>query len=261
MILCEIRHVSRIFIDFPKSTMNIHDFKRSTSVFIDIFVTSVFVGDQRTQFTCFHSWCDNIDDHRWLSGHSTSEIQSHQNLQDHPWCPLFDMHDHWLFDVITLQRKLDSCLCGSISFYWYSRASARQLYKTCSTHLSRRRVRGWQWPVINSRFELGSTQNIDQALNSIKKYRKDRKNEGTPQTTSLGDRFERISRRSCSTAPSTDCPSTLAEYFSTQTGFAWSSRWFQQRSGSRCIIGRRETNCLSSLFILSDCAWNRQIQS
>ena len=25
MILCEIRHVSRIFIDFPKSTMNVHD--------------------------------------------------------------------------------------------------------------------------------------------------------------------------------------------------------------------------------------------
>ena len=112
MILCEIRHVSRIFIDFPKSPMNIHDFKRSTSVFIDIFVTSMFTGDQRTQFTCFHPWCDNIDDHRWLSGYITRENQCHQNLQDHPWYPLFVMHDHWLFDVITLKRKLDFCSCG-----------------------------------------------------------------------------------------------------------------------------------------------------
>ena len=90
--------------------------------------------------------------------------------------------------------------------------------------MSRRRVKGWQWPVIHSRFELRSTQSTDQASNAIKKYRKDRENEGTSQTTSLGDRFERISRRSCSTAPSTDCPSTLAEYFATQIGFAWSSR-------------------------------------
>ena len=58
----------------------------------------------------------------------------------------------------------------------------------------------------------------------MKKYRKHRENEGKSQITSLGDRFERISRRSCSTTPSTDCPSTLAEYFATQTGFAWSSR-------------------------------------
>ena len=54
MILCEIRHFSRILIDFPKSSMNIHDFKRSTSVFIDVFIVSMFAGDQRTQFTCFH---------------------------------------------------------------------------------------------------------------------------------------------------------------------------------------------------------------
>ena len=92
------------------------------------------------------SWCDNIDDHRWLSGYITRENQCHQNLQDHPWYPLFVMHDLWLFDVINLQRKLDSCSCGSTSFYWYPRASTRQFYKTFPTHLSRRRVRGWQWP-------------------------------------------------------------------------------------------------------------------
>jgi hypothetical protein len=54
MILCEIRHVSRIFIDFPESPMNIHAFKRSASIFTDVLVTSMFTGDQRTQFTCFH---------------------------------------------------------------------------------------------------------------------------------------------------------------------------------------------------------------
>ena len=45
-----------------------------------------------------------------------------------------------------LQQKLDSCSCGSTSFYWYPRAYTRQFYKTFPTHLSRRRVRGWQWP-------------------------------------------------------------------------------------------------------------------
>ena len=224
MILCEIRHVSRIFIDFPKSPMNVHDFKRSTAIFIDVLVTSVFTGDQRTQFTCFHPWLENIDDHRWLSGYITRENQCHQNLQDHPWYSLFVMHDHWLFDVISQQRKLDSCSCGSTSFYWYPRASTRQFYKTFPTHLSRHRVRGWQWPVIKSRFELRSTQSTDPASNAGKQYRNDRENEATSQTTSLGGRFERISRRSCSTAPSNDCPSILAEYFATQTGFARSSR-------------------------------------
>ena len=230
MILCEIRHVSRIFIDFPKSPMNVHDFKRSASIFIDVFVTSVFTGDQRTKFTCFHPWCDNIDDHRWLSGYITRENQYHQNLQGHSWYPLFVMHDYWLFDVITLQRKLDSCSCGSTSFYWYPRAPTRQFYKTFPTHLSRRRVRGWQWPVINSRFELRSTQSTDQASNAIKKYRKDRENEGTSQTTLLILLHESESIRLVS------------------------SRRFQRRSDSRCIVGRRETNCLSSLFALSGCA-------
>ena len=48
--------------------------------------------------------------------------------------------------------------------------------------------------VINARFELRSTQSTDQASNAIKKYRKHRENEGKSQITSLGDRFERISR-------------------------------------------------------------------
>ena len=37
--------------------------------------------------------------------------------------------------------------------------------------------------VINSRFELRSTQSTDQASNAIKKYRKDRENEGKSQIT------------------------------------------------------------------------------
>ena len=61
----------------------------------------------------------------------------------------------------------------STSLYWYPRVSTRQFYKTFPTHLPRRRVRVWQWPVINSRFELRSTQSTDQAWNAIKKYRKD----------------------------------------------------------------------------------------
>ena len=129
---------------FQHHPMNVHDFKRSTSVFIDVFVTSMFTGDQCTQLTCFHPWCDNTDDHWWLSGYITRENQCCQNLQDHPWYPLFVMPDHWLLAVITLQRKLDSCSCGSISFYWYPGAPTRQFYKTFPTHLSRHRVRGWQ---------------------------------------------------------------------------------------------------------------------
>ena len=63
-------------------------------------------------------------------------------------------------------------------------------------------------------------------INAIKKYRKDRENEGTSQTTSIGDRFERISGRSCSTAPITDCHRPLLNTLQPQTGFAWSSRRF-----------------------------------
>ena len=255
MILCEIRHVSRVFNDFPKPPMNVHDFKRSTSVFIDVFVTSVFTGDQRTKFTGFHPWCGNINDHRWLSGYITRENQCHQNLQDHPWYPLFVIHDHWLFDIIILQRKLDSCSCGSTSFYWYPRAPTRQFYKTFPKHLSRHPVRGCQWPVVNSRFDLRSTQSTDQASNAMKKYRKDRENEGTSQTTSLGDRFERISRRSCSTAPSTDCPSTLAEYFATQTGFPWSSRRTVDCSRDNALA---ETNAIR--LLRRSLAWQRSVR-
>ena len=173
---------------------------------------------------CFHLWYNNINDHRWLSGYITRENQCHQNLQDHRWYPLFVMHDHWLFAVVTLQQKPDPSSCGSTSFYCYLRGLTRQFYQTFPTHLSRREVKGWPWPVINSRFQLRSAQSTDQASNGIKTYRWDRENEGTSQTTSLGDRFERISRRRCSTAPSADCPSTLAEYSATQIGFAWSSR-------------------------------------
>ena len=119
---------------------------------------------------------------------------------------------------------------ASTSFYWYPRAPTRQFYKTFPTHLSRRRVRDWQWPVINSRFELRSTQTTDQASNAIKKYRKDRETEGTSQTTLLNLLHESESTRLVS------------------------SRRFQRRNGSRCIVARRETNCLSSLFALSSCA-------